>query len=410
MLELTSFAIIITAIFSFLNARYLKLVPGIGVMIIALLVSLGITVGGSTGLLPESTMMNITSLIGSIDFNYLVINGLLGVLLFAAAIHIQIEDLRKEKWVIFLMATVGLAVSVVVIGFGIHFASGLFGMQIPLSWSFLFGALISPTDPIAVLAIFRSVGAKKSQEIKLAGESLFNDGLAIVIFMVILGIATGTTEASATYVYGLFIQEVFGGAILGLVFGYIATKMISKIDQYDVEILITIALVFAIYLTSHYLHVSNPIAAVVGGLLLGNHGKNFAMKPKTIEHLDNFWHLIDEILNAILFVLLGLVLITLSFSFGGLALAGVAVLIVLLGRFIGISILVNALKPIRDFSPHPIKILTWAGLRGGISVAMALSLPDSEYREIILIMTYVVVVFSIVVQGLSLGALIKKYK
>jgi len=410
MLELISFTIIITAFFSFLNARYLKLVPGIGVMIIAILVSLVLTISGAIGVLPESTLNNISSLVSSIDFNYLVINGLLGILLFAAAIHIQIEDLMKQKHVIFLMATIGLIVSVAIVGGGVYILSGLFGMQIPFAWAMLFGALISPTDPIAVLAIFRSVGAPKTQEIKLAGESLFNDGLAIVIFTVILGIATGTSEATTQSVYGLFMQEVFGGAILGVVLGYVATYMISKIDQYDVEILITIALVFAIYLTSHYLHVSNPIAAVMAGLLLGNHGKNFAMKQKTIDHLDNFWHLIDEMLNSILFVLLGLVLITLSFTFGGLALAVAAVAIVLFARFVGISILVKALKPIKEFSPHPIKILTWAGLRGGISVAMALSLPESEYREIILIMTYVVVVFSIVVQGLTLGTLINKYK
>ena len=408
MLDLIAIVLVITALLSFINARFLKLVPGIGMMLISLLMSLLFLLVNALGLLPQSFVIELQSLIAGIDFNHLVINGMLGVLLFAAAIHIEIEDLLKQKYIIFSMATVGLVISIFITSVSIYYFSGFIGIQIPYIYALLFGALISPTDPIAVLAIFRSVGAPKTQEIKLTGESLFNDGLSIVIFIVVLGIATGTKEPSISAVSILFIQEVFGGALLGYVFGYIACKMIGQIDDYDVEILITIALVFAIYIVAHYLHVSNPIAAVIAGLLLGNHGKRFAMSDKTIEHLDNFWHLIDEILNAILFVLLGFELIVIALSVDGLVLGVAAIVITLFARFVGVGILVNILKKARKFSPNAIKVLTWAGLRGGVSVALALSLPESEYREIILIMTYTVVVFSILGQGLTLGKLIKQ--
>ena len=411
MLDLISIILIITAIFGYINARYLKFVPGIGLMLIALVVSAVFILSDLTGLLSTSITNEVKHLVLSVDFNHLVMNGMLGVLLFAAAIHVEIDDLLEQKYIILSMATVGLVISVFIISISIYYFAGFVGINLPYIYALLFGALISPTDPIAVLAIFRSVGAPKSQEIKLTGESLFNDGLSIVIFIVVLGIASGSMEnPTVGGISMLLIQEVLGGVILGLITGYIACYMISKIDSYDVEIMITLALVFGIYMAASHLHVSNPIAAVIAGLLLGNHGKRLAMSDKTIEHLDNFWHLIDEILNAILFVLLGFELIVVTLSIDGFILGVVAIVITLFARFIGVGILVNALKQIREFSPHAVKVLTWAGLRGGVSVALALSLPESEYRETILIMTYTVVVFSIVGQGLTLGRLIEKYK
>jgi|JYMV01.1.fsa_nt_gi CPA1 family monovalent cation:H+ antiporter len=411
MLDLISIILIITAIFGYINARYLKFVPGIGLMLIALVVSAVFILSDLTGLLSTSITNEVKHLVLSVDFNHLVMNGMLGVLLFAAAIHVEIDDLLEQKYIILSMATVGLVVSVFITSISIYYFAGFVGINLPYIYALLFGALISPTDPIAVLAIFRSVGAPKSQEIKLTGESLFNDGLSIVIFIVVLGVASGSMEnPTVGGISMLLIQEVLGGIILGLITGYIACYMISKIDSYDVEILITLALVFGIYMAASHLHVSNPIAAVIAGLLLGNHGKRLAMSDKTIEHLDNFWHLIDEILNAILFVLLGFELIVVTLSIDGFILGVVAIVITLFARFIGVGILVNALKQIREFSPHAVKVLTWAGLRGGVSVALALSLPESEYRETILIMTYTVVVFSIVGQGLTLGRLIEKYK
>jgi CPA1 family monovalent cation:H+ antiporter len=411
MLDLISIILIVTAVFGYINARYLKLVPGIGLMLIALVVSAVFILSDLTGLLSTSITNEVKHLVLSVDFNHLVMNGMLGVLLFAAAIHVEIDDLLEQKYIILSMATVGLVISVFITSISIYYFAGFVGINLPYIYALLFGALISPTDPIAVLAIFRSVGAPKSQEIKLTGESLFNDGLSIVIFIVVLGVASGSMEnPTVGGISMLLIQEVLGGIILGLITGYIACYMISKIDSYDVEILITLALVFGIYMAASHLHVSNPIAAVIAGLLLGNHGKRLAMSDKTIEHLDNFWHLIDEILNAILFVLLGFELIVVTLSIDGFILGVVAIVITLFARFIGVGILVNALKQIREFSPHAVKVLTWAGLRGGVSVALALSLPESEYRETILIMTYTVVVFSIVGQGLTLGRLIEKYK
>ena len=411
MLDLITIILIATAVLGFLNARFLKLVPGIGLMLIALLMS-AIFIGlNAFEVLPSGFVLKTQALVSSIDFNHLVMNGMLGVLLFAAAIHVEIDDLLEQKYIILSMATVGLVISVFITSISIYYFAGFIGINLPYIYALLFGALISPTDPIAVLAIFRSVGAPKSQEIKLTGESLFNDGLSIVIFIVVLGIAWGSMEnPTVGGISMLLIQEVLGGVILGLITGYIACYMISKIDSYDVEIMITLALVFGIYMVASHLHVSNPIAAVIAGLLLGNHGKRLAMSDKTIEHLDNFWHLIDEILNAVLFVLLGFEIIVITLSIDGFILGMVAIVITLFARFIGVGILVNALKQIREFSPHAVKVLTWAGLRGGISVALALSLPESEYRETILIMTYIVVVFSIIGQGLTLGGLIEKYK
>ena len=314
MLDLISIIIIVTAVFGYINARYLKLVPGIGLMLIALVVSAVFILSDLTGLLSTSITNEVKHLVLSVDFNHLVMNGMLGVLLFAAAIHVEIDDLLEQKYIILSMATVGLVISVFIISISIYYFAGFIGINLPYIYALLFGALISPTDPIAVLAIFRSVGAPKSQEIKLTGESLFNDGLSIVIFIVVLGIASGSMEnPTVGGISILLIQEVLGGVILGLITGYIACYMISKIDSYDVEIMITLALVFGIYMAASHLHVSNPIAAVIAGLLLGNHGKRLAMSDKTIEHLDNFWHLIDEILNAVLFVLLGFEIIVLRY-------------------------------------------------------------------------------------------------
>jgi len=410
MLDLIAYTMIITAIFSYLNSRYLKLVPGIGVMLIGIIISLAFIALDYSNLIPTTMSEFIYTNIGSIDFNTLVIDGMLGILLFAAAIHVELKDLIKQKYLIALLATVGLIISVLVISVSVYAVSMLLGINMPFIYALLFGAIISPTDPIAVLAIFKSVGAPKSQEIKLTGESLFNDGLAIVIFSLILLAITSDTEITFQHVYLLFTQEVFGGAILGIVFGYIATKMIASIDEYDVEILITIALVFAIYTASHALHVSNPIAAVVAGLLIGNHGKTLAMSKKTVEHLNNFWHLIDEVLNSILFVLLGLKILTINFTMDSIVLAIISIFIVLLARFVGIYALVSSLRPLRKFSKNTIQVLTWAGLRGGISVALVLSIPESDFKNTLLVMTYIVVVFSILVQGLTLGKLIERSK
>ena len=305
------------------------------------------------------------------------------------------------------MASFGVLISTVIIGILGYWVFNTIGLAIPFIYCLLFGALISPTDPIAVLAILRSAGVSKYLETKITGESLFNDGIGIVVFIVILGIATETTPLSMASIATLFLHEAIGGVVLGLAAGYFCNFMLRQVDNYQVEVLITLALVTGSYALSQHLHVSGPIAVVIAGLLLGNHGRRFAMSEKTQEHLDLFWELVDEILNAILFTLIGIELLVISIDQPHL-LAGVAAIGIVLGaRFISVMIPVWGFRQVREFEKHTIKILTWGGLRGGISVALALSLPPGEMRDSLLAITYCVVVFSILVQGLSIGRLVR---
>ncbi len=406
-LHLIAWLLFFTAGFSYLNHRLLKLPPSIGVMAIALVFSMGLLAAGKTGLLPELEV-SAQKLLGSLNFERLVMHGMLGVLLFAGALHINLNDLAKQKWVITLLATFGVMLSTALIGGLTSLLLNALGLHIPFIYCLLFGSLISPTDPIAVLSIMKTAGAPKELETKIAGESLFNDGVAVVVFMVILGIATGQSEPTLSSIAVLFLEEAVGGALFGLGMGYLAYCMLKSMDDYRVEVLITLALVFCGYALAETLHVSAPIAAVTAGLLIGNHGRSFAMSETTVLHVDTFWELVDEILNAVLFVLLGLEVLVLTFE-GSHLLAGVlAIPIVLAARLAGVSLPVMLLRWKREFPPHTIRILTWGGLRGGISVALALSLPASPERDIILTMTYVVVIFSVLCQGLTIGHLIKK--
>jgi CPA1 family monovalent cation:H+ antiporter len=324
-------------------------------------------------------------------------------------LHVDLERLSNQKWVITSLATVGLLISTFLVGVSSWLILGVLGFHIDLIWCLLFGSLISPTDPIAVLAILKTAGAPESLETKIAGESLFNDGVAVVVFIVLLSIATGGGEATVAHIAALFVEEAVGGAVFGLAIGYLAFLMLRSVDNYTVEILITLALVTGGYAVAGAIHVSGPIAMVVCGLLIGNHGRALAMSDKTREHLDTFWELVDEILNAVLFVLIGFEVLVLSFS-SDIIIAGVIMIfVILLARFISVGIPVTLLRASHQFTNGVISILTWGGLRGGISVALALSLPPGEARNIILPITYVVVVFSILVQGLTVGRLIKHH-
>jgi CPA1 family monovalent cation:H+ antiporter len=281
------------------------------------------------------------------------------------------------------------------------------GISLPLIHCLLFGALISPTDPIAVLGILKTAHAPKSLETKIAGESLFNDGVAVVVFLVLFGIAVSGHEISAAHIGLLFLEEAIGGVLFGLVIGGITFYMLKGIDNYSVEVLLTLALVMGGYTLATLIHVSGPIAIVVAGLMIGNHGRSFAMSEQTRGHLDTFWELVDEILNAVLFVLIGLELLLISFTGKHLFAALLIIPIVLLARLASVALPIGVLRLKRQFSPGVIKVLTWGGLRGGISVALALSLPAGPERNLILTVTYLVVVFSIIVQGLSIGQLVK---
>jgi CPA1 family monovalent cation:H+ antiporter len=399
-------AILITlsAAFSYLNHRFIRLPNTIGLMVIALLVSLGLIALGDLGIGLEKDAHR---LLNSIDFDETLLHGMLSFLLFAGALHVNLADLARQKWIIGLLATVGVVGSTIIIGFISHWVLGALGIQLSLMYCLLFGALISPTDPIAVLGIVKKAGVPKSLETKITGESLLNDGVAVVVFLVLLKITTGPQEITAGSVVGLFLKEAGGGAAFGLIIGAIAYWMLKSIDNYQVEVLITLALVTGGFALADRLHLSGPIAIVVAGLLVGNHGRLLAMSDLVREHLDTFWELVDEILNAVLFVLIGLEVLVLTFN-GQFFIASILLIpLILLARFVCVGVPVVVLKTFRSFSPHAIKILTWGGLRGGISVALALSLPPGDHRDVILAITYTVVVFSIIVQGLTIGKLVR---
>ncbi len=404
-LNTVSILLTLAAIFSYLNYRFIKLPTAIGIMLISLVLSLLLLLSDKIGFFDIS--VHAKKLIGGIDFHDTLINGMLSFLLFAGALHINLDELRKQKWVILILATVGVIASTFIIGGMSWVILNALELNISFIYCLLFGALISPTDPIAVLGILKTVGVPKSLEIKISGESLFNDGVAVVVFLVLLGIATGQGEASLSSISLLFLQEAIGGAVYGFVIGGLCFYMLRSVNNYQVEVLLTLALVMGGYTFATAIHVSGPIAMVVAGLLIGNHGRVFAMSASTREHLDSFWELIDEILNAVLFLLIGLEVLILVYHVEYFLAVLALIPVVLLSRFISVSIPIQIMKKVRDFSPGVTRLMTWGGLRGGISVALALSLPQGQgtEREAILAVTYVVVIFSILVQGLTLGSL-----
>ncbi|MFQ5738647.1 MAG: cation:proton antiporter [Acidobacteriota bacterium] len=400
-------AILITlaALFSYINHRYIRLPTTIGLMAIALFMSLGLIALGRLGF---GIQREAEQLLGNIDFNQALLGGMLSFLLFAGALHVNLGDLMASKWTIASLATVGLVVSTVLVGGSVWVVLIGFGMSIPLVHCFLFGALISPTDPIAVLSILKKSGAPKKLEAKISGESLFNDGVGVVVFLVLLGVAAGEHDLGVAEIGVLLCREVVGGVLSGLGVGLLAYKMLKSVDNYQVEVLITLALVAGGYALADLFHLSGPIAIVVAGLLIGNRGRMLAMSEKTRQNLDMFWELIDEVLNAVLFVMIGLEVLVLPVTFQHLLVSLVAIPIVLLARFVTVGLPVTLLRRFQDFSPNAVKIMTWGGIRGGISVALALSLPAGPERSVILPVTYTVVVFSILVQGLTIGKLVRK--
>lgn len=411
--EIIAILVTLAALFSYVNHRVLHLPTTIGLMVMALTLSLGLVVAGlqfpALGAWAEQ-------LLRSIDFDETLLHGMLGYLLFAGALHIDLGGLRQHGILIGTLASVGVLVSTFLVGTATWGIGRLLHLQLDFIHCLLFGALISPTDPIAVLAILKSVGAPRDLETQISGESLFNDGVGVVVFLALLGFAgAGHTEhaPSVASVAALFAQEVFGGAALGFGLGWIAYRMLKSMDNYSVEILVSLALVTGGYALADAWHLSGPIAMVVAGLLIGNHGRAFAMSDRTREHLDLFWELVDEILNAVLFVLIGLEVLLLE-ARGSTVLAGViAIPVVLLARVAAVGLPLATLRSWVVASPHATTLLTWGGLRGGISVALALALRDAleahtAVADTILVMTYVVVVFSIVVQGLTVGPLFRR--
>lgn len=403
--NILAIVITLTAGFCYINHRFIGLPVTIGVMLIALVASLILQVVDLFGF---HLGADAESWLSTIDFNKTLLHGMLSFLLFAGALHVNLNDLFDQKWTIGLFATVGTVVSTFLVGTLAWWVLQV--LDVPLSYlvCLVFGALISPTDPIAVLGILKNAKAPKSLEVKITGESLFNDGIGVVIFLVLAELATGQHELDFGHVAGLFAQEAIGGLVFGLAAGYTAYRLLKSIDHYQVEVIITLALVSGGYALANALHLSGPIAIVVAGLLIGNQGRVLAMSDKTREHLDLFWELVDEILNAVLFVLIGLEVLVLTFTQDYLLASLAMIPLILAARLIAIGLPFSLLKYGRTFTPGAIWLMTWGGLRGGISVALALSLPAGPDRDVILAMTYVVVVFSIVVQGLTMERLVKR--
>ncbi len=393
------------ALASYINYRYTKLPSTVGVLAISLAMSLALIALNSLGLDIRGPAQEF---LAGTDFSVTLMQGMLSFLLFAGAIRINLNDLMKQKFVVSTLATVGVILSAFLIGGTLFFSLQAFSVSLPFIYCLLFGALISPTDPVAVLSILKSLNAPKTLETKIAGESLFNDGVGVVVFLTILGITNAAPGHSATVlsVTTLFLQEAVGGIVFGLVIGFVAYRALKKVDDYSVEVLITLALVCGGFALATAIHTSGPIAIVVAGLLIGNHGRQFAMSQKTRERLDDFWELLDEILNAVLFVWIGLEALIMDFTLNYVLLGGITVILTLSARFISVWSVISLLKFRREFTDGAIRILTWGGLRGGISVALALSIPQGPERDLVVSLTYMVVIFSILVQGLTVKRLI----
>ena len=398
----------LAAIIGYINHRFLHLPRTIGLVLIAMAASL--IALGIDALIPGwGVGPGFRAVLVDIDFSDTLMQGMLGFLLFAGALHVDLGHLAKRGWAIAALATGGLLVSTGIVGVGIWFVFNLTGLNIPLIYCLLFGALISPTDPVAVLGILKTVKVPASLEAKIAGESLFNDGVGVVIFVILLAMATsGGIALTLGDITFLFLRDALGGAALGLAAGAVAFWALRSIDEYNLEVIITLALVTVTYEVAHMLHTSGPIAVVVSGLLIGNHGTRLAMSETTRAHLTNFWTLIDEILNAVLFLLIGLEVIIISTTPGLMWVSLIAIPLVLGARFVAVAVPIGVFGLFRDFTKGAIPVLTWGGLRGGISVALALSLPNGDEKDAIVTVCYTVVVFSILVKGLTIGILVQR--
>jgi CPA1 family monovalent cation:H+ antiporter len=432
--EIAALLLVLSAVLSWINRAYLKLPHTIGLLVMALLASFFVI--ALHAVLPGlQVYQTLSGAIGQIDFNETLMKGMLGFLLFAGALHVDFAKLKSAKYAIGLMATFGVVLSTFIVGTGFWLLASVFGVDLPYIWALVFGALISPTDPVAVLSILKTVKMPKSLETKIAGESLFNDGVGVVVFTLILAIATGGATAHAMLeptllagpimasapgasigvldVVELFMVDAVGGAVLGLIAGWIGYQMMERIDEAAIEILISLALVAGTYAIAYRIdilghHLSGPIAVVVAGLMIGNRGAAFAMSETTRTALFGFWEMIDEILNSVLFLLIGLELLVLGLSPEFALITLISIPLVLLARLCAVFIPMKTLGTFKTFAKGAIPVLTWGGVRGGISVALALSLPDNEYKPLILTATYGIVIFSIIVQGLTIKKVVER--
>ena len=404
---IASILVLISAVFGYLNVRFLKLPNTIGLMLITIVFTLAVFALSYF----DDTLLNAERfIITQIDFKAVLLDVMLSFLLFAGALHTNFEQLKVQRWPVLVFATFGVLISTFLVGIVMFYTLPLIGLNVQFIHCLLFGALISPTDPIAVLGILKKAGVPKKLETKIVGESLFNDGVGVVIFLTIFKIADlGIDNVSAIEVAELFGKEVIGGIVLGLILGWITYRAMKSIDDYDIEVIITLAAVMAGTVVAQKLHISAPLAMVTAGLVVGNDTvRNSAMSETTESYVDKFWELIDILLNTILFVLIGMEMLVLTVE-GSYLIAGLlAIPLVLLCRYTSLLLPINFFKKRLDFVPKTNLIMTWGGLRGGISIALALGLTHSMERDLFLVITYIVVVFSILVQGMTVGKLVKK--
>jgi len=404
-IQIIALLVTLTALFSYVNFKFIRLPTTIGVMLIALVASLALI---GLGRFQPNVEQMAQGALKQFQFDDALLQVMLSFLLFAGSLHINLNELAEQRGVISTLAILGVVLSTAIFGTVIYFVLGWLGLKLAYVWCLLFGALISPTDPIAVIGILKSAHVPKNLEITIAGESLFNDGIGVVAFIVLHEIAVGGQHPSLGHISAIFLEEAVGGAALGLALGWITYRLLKSVDNYQVEVLLTLALVIGGYTLANAVHTSGPIAIVCAGLLIGNHGRRFAMSETTRQHLDMFWELVDEILNALLFVLIGLEVLVLTFT-SNLLIAGLlAIPAILLARWVSVGAPVMVMRRWREFAPGAVTIMTWGGLRGGISVALALSLPPSREREVVLALTYVLVVFSILFQGLTVKRVVMR--
>ncbi|ODS81910.1 MAG: sodium:proton antiporter [Cytophagaceae bacterium SCN 52-12] len=402
-----SVLIVLTAVFSYVNERFLKLPPTIGIMLMAMVVSVAVVLGGAAY---PHLFQEFSGFISNLDFTEVLMGAMLNFLLFAGAIHIKLADLREQKGPVMVFSTVSVLISTFTVGLLLYYILPLTGISAPLIECLVFGALISPTDPIAVLGILKKVGVSKSLETKVAGESLFNDGMAVVVFVVLLQLAQGKeVDLSFGNVAWLFVKEAIGGLALGIALGVTGVRAMKNISSHNVSAIITLAIVMGGYLVAHAMHISGPLAMVASGLVVGNMSRREGVLTDSArDYLNKFWELIDEIMNAILFLIIGFELILIPDITDYWQIGLVAIVLVLLARWVSIWIPTKIIPFKTKFNNDTIRILVWGGLRGGVSVALALSIDDRLHKELFLSITYFVVVFSIFVQGLTIGRVVKR--
>jgi CPA1 family monovalent cation:H+ antiporter len=399
--------IVLAAALGYLNHRLFGLPSSVGLTIMGALASL--LVVAIDQVLPGSDLSErVVSFLAGIDFHTTLMDGMLSFLLFAGALHVDWNEMRRGRWPILVLSTIGVLVSTLIVGTGFYAITAALGLGVPLLWCFLFGALISPTDPVAVMGVLKRAAVPPTLQATVAGESLFNDGVGVVVFTILLTAAAGSEPFSIGHAAQAFLIEAGGGILLGLAIGWIGFRAMRSIDEYNVELMISLAIVMGGYSLAGRLHVSGPVAMAVAGLLIGNAGVALAMSDTTRDHVLKFWALIDDLLNAILFLLIGLEVIAISPDPRLLVAGAAAIPLVLVARSLSVGPPLMAMRPLISMGRMALPILIWGGLRGGISIALALSLPEGPGRTIILAVTYMVVLFSVIVQGGSIGRLIRR--